>query len=115
MTQTNVLSFKGKPGNADQPAALLLDSLGYQHNNRTLEVYNKLNITEYHPTQLKPCDVVLFGPTKQKVRYQHKLDRQPDMLPEPKRTCQQFSKALNSVSNSAVKRTWDSLRTYTPE
>ena len=64
---------------------------------------------------LQPCDVVLFGPAKQKVRKQHKLDRQSDTSPTLQRTCQQFSDALNFVSNSAVKRTWDTLRTYTPE
>ena len=104
----------------DQPAAWLLDSLGYQHNNRTLEVCNKHNITVYRipPSTtgwLQPCDIVLFGPSKQKVRHQHKLDRQLDVQLTLQRTCQQFSDALNSVSTSAVKRTWDRLRTYTPE
>ena len=64
---------------------------------------------------LQPCDIVLFGPTKQKVRKQHKLDRQSDAPPTIQRTCEQFSYALNTVSNSAIKRTWDTLRTYTPE
>ena len=35
----------------DQPAAWLLDSVGYQHNSRTLEVCNKHNI-EYLPILL---------------------------------------------------------------
>ena len=30
---------------------------------------------------LQPCDVALFGPAKQKVRKQHKLDRQSDIQP----------------------------------
>ena len=64
---------------------------------------------------LQPCDIVLFGPAKQKVRKQHKFDRQSDISPTLQRTCEQFSDALNAVSNSAVKRTWDTLRTYTPE
>ena len=29
----------------DQTAALLLDSLGYQHNDRTIQTCNKYNIT----------------------------------------------------------------------
>jgi hypothetical protein len=104
----------------DQPAALFLDSLNYQHNDRTKETCNNHNITVYRipPNTtgwLQPCDIVLFGPTKQKVRHQHKLDRQSVIQPTLQRTCEQFSKALNSVSNSAVKRTWDRLRTYTPE
>ncbi len=104
----------------DQPAAWLLDSLGYQHNNRTLDICNKHNITVYRipPNTtgwLQPCDIVLFGSSKQKVRHQHKLDRQSDIQPTLQRTCQQFSDALNSVSTSAVKRTWDRIRTYTPE
>ena len=83
--------------------------IGSQRNKRTLEVCNKHNITVYRipPSTtgwLQPCDIVLFGPSKQ-------LDVQPTL----QRTCQQFSDALNSVSTSAVKRTWDRLRTDTPE
>ena len=60
-------------------AAWLVDLLGYQRNKRILEVCNKHNITVYRipPNTtgwLQPCDIVLFGPAKQKVRHQHKLD-----------------------------------------
>ena len=97
-----------------QPAAWLLGSLGYQHNNHTLEVCNKHNITVYRipPNTtgwLQPCDIVLFGPSKPKVRYQRKLDRQSDILLILQRTFEQFIDALHSVSNSAVKRTWDRI------
>ena len=78
-------------------------------------LYNPTVSTNNYAQQLAPCDIVLFGPSKQKVRHQHKLDRQLDVQPTLQRTCQQFSDALNSVSTSAVKRTWDRLRTYTPE
>ena len=64
---------------------------------------------------LQPRDVLLFVPAKQNVRHQHKLDRQSDTPSILQRTCQQFSEALNAMSNSAAKRTWDRLRTYTPE
>ena len=52
-------------------SCIFLDSLGYQHNSRTLEVCNKHNITVYRipPNTsgwLQPCDIVLFGPAKQK-------------------------------------------------
>ena len=78
------------------------------------------NITVYRilPNRtgwLQPSDIVLFGPAKQKVRHQHKLDRQSDAPPTIQRTCEQFSDALNAVFNSAVKRTWGRIRTYTPE
>ena len=78
----------------DQPGALFLDSLGYQHNSRTLDLCNKHNITVYRipPNTtgwLQPCDVVLFGPAKQRVRHQHKLDRQSDISPTLQRTCEQ--------------------------
>ena len=70
----------------DRPAALFLDSLGYQHNNRTIETCNKHNITVYRippntTAWLQPCDVVLFGLAKQKVRKQRKVDRQLDIQP----------------------------------
>ena len=60
----------------DQPAVWLLDSLGYQHSNRTIDIYNKHNITVYRipPNTtgwLQSCDIVLFVPAKQKVRHQH--------------------------------------------
>ena len=58
---------------------------------------------------LQPCDIVLFGPSKQKLSKQHKLDRQSDISQTLQRTCQQFSDALNAVSNSAVKRTWNRI------
>ena len=95
--------------------ACLLDSLGYQHSNRTIDICNKHYITVYRiPPKttgwLQPYDIVLFGPAKQKVCKQHKLDRQSDISPTLQRTCQQFSVALNAVSNSAVKRTWDGLK-----
>ena len=98
----------------DQPAAWLLDSLGYQNNNRTVEVCNKHNITVYRipPNTtgwLQPCDIVLFGPSKQKLSKQYKLDKQSDISPTLQRTCQQFSEALHAVSNSVVKRTWDRI------
>ena len=93
--------------------------IGYHCNKRTIDLCNKHNITVYRipPNTtgwLQPCDIVLFGPAKQMVRHQHKLDRQSDIPPTQQCTCQQFSDALNSGSNSAVKRTWDKLRTYTP-
>ena len=47
----------------DQPAAWLIGSLGYQHNNRTIDICNKHSITVYRVPQ-------------QKVRHRHKLDRQ---------------------------------------
>ena len=104
----------------DKPAALFLDSLGYQHNKETTQTCNKHNITVYRippntTAWLQPCDILLFGSAKQTVRKQHKSDRQFNVQPSLHRTCEQFSKALNAVSNSAVKRTWDRLRTYTPE
>ena len=58
---------------------------------------------------LQPFRVVLFGPAKRMVRHQHKLDRHSDIQPAPQRPCEQFSDALNSVSNSAVQRTWDRI------
>ena len=78
----------------DRPAALFLDSLGYQHNSLTLEVCNKHNITVYRippntTAWLQPCDVVLFGPAKEKVRKQHKVDRQLDIQPTLQRTSYQ--------------------------
>ena len=87
----------------------------YQHNDRTTQTCNKHYITVYRipPNTtgwLQPCDIVLFDPAKQKVRHQHKLDRQSDTSPTLQRTCEQFSDALNSVSNSAVKRTWGRIR-----
>ena len=102
------------------PAALFLDSLGYQHNKETTQTCNKHNITVYRippntTAWLQPCDILLFGSAKQTVRKQHKSDRQFNVQSSLHRTCEQFSKALNAVSNSAVKRTWDRLRTYTPE
>ena len=98
----------------DQPAAWLMDSLGYQHNNRTIYICNKHSITGYRipPNTtgwLQPCDIVLFGPAKQMVRHQLKLDRQSEIPSTLQRTCEQFSDALNAVSNSAVKRTWDRI------
>ena len=51
---------------------------------------------------LLPYNVLVFGSAKQMVRHQHKLDRQSDISP-------------TLVSNSAVKRTWDRPRTYTPQ
>ena len=99
----------------DQPAALLLDSVGYQHNDRTTQTCNKHNITLYRippntTAWLQPRDVLLFGPAKQMVRHLHKLDRQSGMQLAAQRTCEQLSDALHSVSNSAVKRTWDRIR-----
>ena len=102
----------------------IVHNIIYQHSNvsttqsRTVEVCNKHNITVYRiPLNttgwLQPCDIVLFGPAKQKVRKQHKLDRQSYMPPTLQRTCEQFSDALNSVFNSAIRHTWDALRTYT--
>ena len=58
---------------------------------------------------LQPCDIVLFGPAKQKVRHQHKLDRQSDIPPTLQLICEQFSDALHSVSNSSVKPTGDCI------
>ena len=51
-----------------------LDSVGYQHNNQTIDICNKHNITVYRITPnttgwLQPCDIVLSGPAKQKVRH----------------------------------------------
>ena len=68
----------------DQPAVWLVDSLCYQHNNRTIDICNKHSITVYRiPTNtsgwLQPCDIVLFGPAKQRVRHQHKFDRQSEI------------------------------------
>ena len=53
----------------DQPAALFLDSLEYQHNDKTTQICNKHNITLYRiPVNsiawLQPWDVLLFGPAK---------------------------------------------------
>ena len=94
----------------DQPAALLLDSQGYQHNDFTTQTCNYHNITLYRKPPnttgwLQPCDIVLFDPAKQVVRHQHKLDRQTDIPSTLQYTCQKLSNALNAVSNSAVKRT----------
>ena len=59
-----------------------MEPLGYQQNNRSLEVCNKHNITVYriplNTTGLQPCDMVLFDPAKQMARHRHKLDRQSD-------------------------------------
>jgi len=103
----------------DKPAALILDALGYQHNDRTKQICNKHNITLYKVPPnttgwLQPCDVTLFGPTKQKVRSVQKSDRQKNISPTLHRTCHQFSEALNSVSTDVIKRTFDRLRTATP-
>ena len=49
------------------------------------------------------------------LRKRRKLDRQSDISPTLQPICQQFSDALDAVSNSAVKRTWDKIRTYIPE
>ena len=58
-------------------------------------------------TWLQPCDALVFGPSKHKVRKLFKLDRQSDIQSALQCTCEQFSEALNPVSNRAVKRTWD--------
>ena len=52
----------------DQPAAL-----GYRHNKHNITV---CRIPPNSTAWLQPCDIVLFGPAKQMVRHQHKLDRQ---------------------------------------
>ena len=104
----------------DQPSASLLDSIGYKHNGRTTQTCKKHNTTLFRiPTNttawLQPCDELLFGSAKQKVRKQQKMDKQSNFKPTLQSTCEQFSEALNSVSTSVVKRDWDRLRTYTPE
>ena len=79
-----------------------MDVLGYQHNERTKQIADKLNTT----ARLQPYDVLVFGAAKQKLLYQHKLDRQSDIQPTLQCTFEQFS-ALHS---------WDRIRTtYTPE
>ncbi len=103
----------------ERPAALILDALGYQHNERTKQICNKHNITLYKVPPnttgwLQPCDVTLFGPTKQKVRKVQKFDRQSNIPPTLHRTCHQFSEALNSVSSGTIKHTFNRLRTATP-
>ena len=57
----------------DQPTTLLLDLLGYQHNDRTTQTWSKHYIALFRippnsSAWLQPCDVVLFGSAKQKVR-----------------------------------------------
>lgn len=104
----------------DKPAALFLDSLGYQHNKRTTDVANKHNITVYRippstTAWLQPCDVTLFGPTKQKVKTTQKRERQIGIDPTLRRACELFSDALHSFGVDMVQRTWDRLRVSTPE
>ena len=91
-----------------------MDALGYQHNERTKQIVNKHNITLYKvPSNstawIQPCHVLLLGPAKHKVCKQHKRDRQSDIRPALQRICEQFNQAIHSVSNSAVKRTWDGI------
>ena len=67
----------------DQPAALLLDSVGYQPNDRITQTCNNRNIAVYRippstTAWLQPYDVLLFDSAKQMIRKQHKLDRLSD-------------------------------------
>ena len=76
---------------------MLLDPLGYLHNDGTTPTCNKHNITVYRippntTAWLQLCDVLVFGSAKQKV----------DIPPTLQRTCNRFV-----MHNSAVKRTWD--------
>ena len=50
----------------DQPAAWLLESIDYQHNNRTIDLCNKHSITVYRipPNTtgwLQPCDSIVWS------------------------------------------------------
>ena len=51
----------------DQPAALLLDLLGYQHNDKTTQICNKhmYRIPPNTSGWLQPYDIVLLGSVKQ--------------------------------------------------
>ena len=123
MTQERLLNFINQviiKHTEGTPAALFLDTASINRSDITRELCNKNNITivpiPYNTTAwLQPCDVVLFGPARQKNGKQYKLDRQLDIQPTLQRTGHQFSVVLQSMSYSAVKRTWDRLRISTPE
>ena len=94
-----------------QPAVLLLDSLGYQHNDPATQTRNKHNTTVYKvppntTAWLPPFDALLLGPAKQKVRKQHKLDRQLDIQSTLQRTCERFSGAVKRTLGRIVKNVY---------
>ena len=95
----------------DQPAALLLDSLGYQHNDRTSQTRNKHNITVYRipPNTtgwLQPWDVVVFGPAKNKVRKAMKDALNTDERPSILMSCDELHKAIHEMRSEDIVQCW---------
>ena len=86
---------------------MLLDSLGYQHNDRTTLKRNKHNIPMYRiplntTAWLRPCDVLVFGSAKNKVRkaIKHALDT--DERPGIWMSCDELHKAVHEMISEDI-------------
>ncbi len=105
-----------KPADSGDLAAQLMMIHNEKYPDRQVMNVSRSTLTRISQQyKLSSKRVSLVGPAKSKLKSIHKRDRQLDIDATLSTTCNQFSNALQSMSGDVVRRTWDRLRTRTPE
>ena len=114
MTQKRLLNFINQviiKHTDGAPAALFLDAASINRSDATRELCNKNNITvvpipRNTTAWLQPCDVLVFGPAKNKVRKAMKHALNTDERPSILMSCDELHKAAHEMRSEDIVQCW---------